>query len=202
MPSYQRKDYYWQKAKEQGLPSRASFKIEEILKRFPLVQSGDWVLDLGSSPGGWSLILTKSVKKQGRVLALDLQTMNIQAENLDFFQGDFHSEAAQNWLQEKLGQKKIKALFSDMSPKLSGVFFKDAYDSYQLCLGALRLAKLYLKKGGHLVSKIFPGEEFPLYLQELKKNFAKVKTFEPQATRKSSREVYVLAMNYLDKENN
>lgn len=199
MPIYQRQDHYYRAAKNQGLPSRASFKIKEILKRFKLIQQGDWTLDLGAAPGGWTVILSQAVGPKGQVLAVDLSPLSPKPSNVDFLQEDLFSPKCRTWLKAQLKDKKLSAVFSDMSPKLSGVFFRDAFLSYELSLGAFELAKDFLKKGGHLVTKIFPGEEFPPFLKKLKSHFGKVKTFEPQATRKSSREVYILAMNYLGK---
>ena len=46
-------DNWTQKAKDMGFRSRAVFKLEEILKKTRLKNIIN-VLDLGSSPGGWS----------------------------------------------------------------------------------------------------------------------------------------------------
>ncbi|MDC1300639.1 RlmE family RNA methyltransferase, partial [Gammaproteobacteria bacterium] len=43
------------KAKQQGLRSRAVFKLEEILQKTKALKKGTSnVLDIGSAPGGWS----------------------------------------------------------------------------------------------------------------------------------------------------
>lgn len=198
MPRYEHKDRYYHKAKAQGLPSRASFKIEEMLKKFPLVKAGDTVLDLGAAPGGWSVLLCKAVGPKGKVLAIDLEDLGkLKRPNLDFFHGDIYSEEAQNWLQDQLGtQQKVSGVFSDMAPKLSGITFKDAYDSYQLAQMAFDIAQKWLKPGGSFVCKIFPGAELEEFLKKLKKSFSKVKVFEPQAKRKTSIEIYLLAMGF------
>jgi len=128
MAQYERRDRYYRKAKEQGLPSRASFKIEEILKKTPLFKKGDIVLDLGAAPGGWTVILSKEVGPSGKVLALDLEKLSIQpSPNILFFQGKLESDAAQAWIREQSGERKIAFVGSDMSPKLTGISFKDNY---------------------------------------------------------------------------
>jgi 23S rRNA (uridine2552-2'-O)-methyltransferase len=83
-----------------------------------------------------------------------------------------------------------------MSPKLSGISFKDAYQSYELGQLALEVAKRWLSQGGHFVAKIFPGEEFQTFLKSMRDHFDKVKVFEPESSRKTSREVYVLGMGF------
>jgi 23S rRNA (uridine2552-2'-O)-methyltransferase len=197
MGKYQRKDHYYRKAKEQGLPSRASFKIEEILNKYKLVKPGATVLELGAAPGGWTVKLLEAVGPQGKVLAFDLETMDgVQGGQLRFFQGDAFGSEAEAWLKDNLAGRKADAIFSDISPKLSGIEFRDAYLSYEFCMHALELAQRILKRGGHLVTKIFPGSEFPDYLKSLRENFNKVQSFEPKSSRKTSREVYVVAMNF------
>jgi 23S rRNA (uridine2552-2'-O)-methyltransferase len=197
MGTYQHKDRYYRKAKAQGLPSRAAFKIEEILNKFKLVKPGDTVLDLGSAPGGWTVQLAKAVGPKGWVLGLDLQPMpKVRGPNIRFFQGDFSGEAAGLWLQEQLKGRKISGVFSDLSPKLSGIDFKDAYDSFELAQSALATARGYLKAGGNFVTKIFPGEEFKAFYQTLQTHFDRVKSFEPLSSRKTSKEVYLLGLGY------
>lgn len=199
---YQPKDHYYHKAKEKGLPSRASFKIEELLKKFPLVRKGDAVLDLGAAPGGWTVMLARAVGPQGKVLALDLQSLGkVQGANIYFFQGDIFSEAAQQWIEEQLTEQKISCVCSDMSHKLTGIDFKDAYLSYELAQASLKLARKHLKSGGHLVTKIFPGAEFQDYLKTLRQHFTKVKTFKPQSTRKTSKEVYLVGLDLRPESN-
>lgn len=197
MATYQRKDKYYHKAKEKGLPSRASFKMEEMLQKYPLVKPGDTVLDLGAAPGGWTVILSKAVGPRGRVLAIDLQTLaKGPPPNTCFLRADLQSPEAKQWLEENLGGKKISCVCSDMSPKLTGITFKDRYESYELCLMALNIARERLQLGGALVTKIFPGEEFQDFLKKMRTAFEKVKVFEPDASRKSSREVYVMGMKF------
>lgn len=196
MATYERKDRFYKKAKAQGLPSRASFKIEEMIQKLRLVRSGDTVLDLGAAPGGWSVILGKAVGPKGLVLAIDLAALTKSAPNVRFFHGDIYGEAAAAWLGEQLQGRRVEALCSDMSPKLTGIAFKDAYLSYELSMKALEVAKQWLKPGGNFVTKSFPGEEFAGYLKNLRNYFEKVKVFEPEATRKTSREVYVLGLGW------
>jgi len=197
MPPYDRKDYYYRKAKQRGLPSRATFKLEEILSKFPLVAPGDTVLDLGAAPGGWTVQLAKAVGPQGRVLALDFEKLKkVQGPQILFHQGDIFQKETQEWLREISGKNKINGIFSDMSPKLSGIPFRDAYLSYELGLKALELTREFLKEGGNFVVKIFPGEEFPDFLKNLRENFKIVKRFEPQSTRKTSKEIYLVGMGY------
>jgi len=72
MAKYEPHDRFYRKARERGLPSRAAFKIEELLARFRLVRPGARVVDLGCAPGGWLSMLAAAVGQQGRVAGVDL----------------------------------------------------------------------------------------------------------------------------------
>ncbi len=197
MGTYERKDHYYRKAKEKGLPSRASFKIEEILQKYRIVRTGDWVIDLGAAPGGWTVILSKAVGDKGKIFAIDLVPLNIPLKpNMNFLQADILGAETESWLEKNLGKHQVPCICSDMSPKLTGIPFKDAYDSYLLGMKALEVAKKWLRSGGSLVTKIFPGEEFHIFLKTLKSHFKNVKVFEPESSRKTSREVYVLGLEF------
>ena len=47
-------DNWANKAKQMGYRSRAAFKLEEILNKLSSKKHYQNVLDIGSSPGGWS----------------------------------------------------------------------------------------------------------------------------------------------------
>ena len=70
---YDPKDFYYRKAKKQGLRARSAFKIDEILRRHRLLAKGDAVLDLGAAPGGFLQILTEEVGEEGVAVGVDLE---------------------------------------------------------------------------------------------------------------------------------
>ena len=68
MPSKKR-DLYYNKAKQMGYRSRASFKLQFINEKFHLRKKGDTVVDLGAAPGGW-LQVAKEIS-EGTVIGVD-----------------------------------------------------------------------------------------------------------------------------------
>src|SRR5574341_366654 len=70
---YDPKDFYFRKAKKEGLRARSAFKIDEILRRHRLLSKGDAVLDLGAAPGGFLQILADAVGEEGVAVGVDLE---------------------------------------------------------------------------------------------------------------------------------
>src|SRR5919206_696133 len=70
---YDPKDFYYRKAKAQGLRARSAFKIDEIVRRHRLVSKGQAVLDLGAAPGGFLQVLADAVGERGSVGGVDLE---------------------------------------------------------------------------------------------------------------------------------
>jgi 23S rRNA (uridine2552-2'-O)-methyltransferase len=185
-------DPYVKLAQEQGLRSRAAFKLLEIQEKDRLIRPGMWVLDLGAAPGGWSQIAARLVGAQGRVLAMDLLPMDPIA-GVQVLQGDFREDAVVAALRTELAGTPVDLILSDMAPNLSGAAAVDQPRSLYLAELALDLARELLKPGGGLVVKMFQGEGFDRYLRELRGSFAQVSSRKPKASRPESRELYLVA---------
>ena len=70
----QKKDQFVKKSKSLGFRSRSAFKLIEINEKFNFIHKNTFLLDLGSSPGGWSQIAAKKIKN-GKILAIDIIPM-------------------------------------------------------------------------------------------------------------------------------
>jgi 23S rRNA U2552 (ribose-2'-O)-methylase RlmE/FtsJ len=93
MARYDPRDKFYRKARAAGLPSRAAFKIEELIARFKLVRPGARVADLGCAPGGWLAILTHAVGPNGRVVGVDLDQCAAPGPNVVTIAGDIRDAA-------------------------------------------------------------------------------------------------------------
>jgi 23S rRNA (uridine2552-2'-O)-methyltransferase len=87
-----RSDKYVKKARDKGFRSRSRFKLEEIQERSRLFKRGMTVLDLGSSPGGWSQYAAEMVGPHGYVIACDILPMQ-PISGVRFLQGDFREKS-------------------------------------------------------------------------------------------------------------
>lgn len=178
-------------AKAQGYRSRAAFKLEEISRRDHLIHPGALVIDLGSTPGGWS----QFARREGAdVVALDILDMDPIA-GVTFIQGDFTEESVLRELENVLGNRKPDLVISDMAPNISGVTVTDQARSIYLCELALDFAVNWLKPGGQFLVKVFQGQGYPEYLALMRDSFETVATRKPKASRDRSSEVYLLGKN-------
>jgi len=62
---------------------------------------------------------------------------------------------------------------------------------------ALLFAEEVLRPGGDLLVKAFQGEGIDPFVKQLGGRFRTVKRIKPRASRAESREIYLLARNYL-----
>lgn len=183
----------WAKlAKEKGYPARSVFKLKEIQDRYKLIKPNYKVLDLGASPGSWSRFCCEIVGPKGLVVGVDLEPVKIKSNLFQFIQGDVFDLTPEAF--RSLSMDSFDVILSDMAPKTTGIELTDHLRSVELVLKALDLSKSLLKKGGSMVVKIFDGVELKRVKEEFEKIFENVKIFRPSATRKGSKELFIIAL--------
>ena len=64
----QKKDQFVIKSKQKGFLSRSAYKLIEIEKKFNLINSSNFILEIGSSPGGWTQVILKKKKIKNLLL--------------------------------------------------------------------------------------------------------------------------------------
>jgi 23S rRNA (uridine2552-2'-O)-methyltransferase len=87
-------------------------------------------------------------------------------------------------------------ILSDIAPQTTGNRWTDAQQSLRLVQTTLQLAETLLLPRGNFFTKIFQGEDVPPLLEELRQAFTLVKVLKPQSSRRESREIFILAMDY------
>lgn len=181
-------DPYVKQAKAQGYRSRAAFKLEEIDQKDKLIRSGNWLVDLGAAPGGWSQFARR---KDAHVIAIDILPME-PIVGVQFIQGDFTEQSTLAALELVLKNRQLDLVICDMAPNISGVSSADQAKSLYLCELALDFAKGWLKPEGDFLVKAFQGEGFPEFLAAMRTDFKQVLSRKPKASRDRSNEVYLL----------
>jgi 23S rRNA (uridine2552-2'-O)-methyltransferase len=193
MARYDPHDKFYRKARAAGLPSRAAFKLEELLARFKLVRAGACVIDLGCAPGGWLAILARAVGSNGRVVGIDLEECRAIAPNVETIAGDIRDAAMRVEVAARLGGG-ADLITSDLSPKLSGIADRDQARSAELLTIALEFARDGgLKPQGAMVAKLFMGGEFVELKRAFERIFDKVEIAHTKASRPGSSELYLVA---------
>jgi len=185
-----KREHYYRSAKSEGYRARSAYKLLQINRRYRIIRKGDTVIDLGAAPGGWSQV---AVKLGARVIAVDIQQME-PINGVTFIRGDMTSEETLEKLEKEAG--KANAVISDMSPNLSGHYVMDQARSVWLSTNALNVARRLLVEHGNFLCKVFVGEDYPQFFEEVKKHFKMVKPHSPQASRKRSSEIYIVAKNF------
>lgn len=194
--AFVRKDHFHRKAKQEGYRSRATYKLQEVQKRFHIFRRGSKVLDLGAAPGGWLQVASEFIGREGHVVGIDrLPIEPLPGSNITILEGDLLDPVVQQKALDALGGP-AHVVLSDMAPNISGIHVTDCARSFDLAMIALTLAQQCLVSGGSFIAKIFPGDEFEDFLQACRQSFRKVRTTKPEATRKTSSEVYVIALQF------
>lgn len=193
---YKRKDPFYLQAKKEGYRSRAAYKLLQIAGKEHVARPGDCVIDAGAAPGGWSQVLLSLVGTKGKVAAVDILPMDpLPAENFRFFQEDLSLPSLPGAMLEFFG-RKADAVVSDAAPNTTGIAFTDQARSADLVRAVFSLARRTLKGGGTFLAKIFEGAEADAVFRELQQEFEKVRRIRPEATRKESFELYLLAKGF------
>ena len=185
-------DHYSRRAKKERFPARSVFKLQEIQAKHHLIKKGDKVLDLGCAPGSWLLYAANLTGNKGQVVGIDLKPVTEKVPpHVKTYSGDILT--LDDRFFESLG-KDFNVVVSDMSPATTGNKHVDSARSYNLCKAALFIAQTILIPGGSFVCKIFQGEDFREFTDSVRSVFKSHKIFKPQASRKASKEIYIIGL--------
>ncbi|MBK9323480.1 MAG: RlmE family RNA methyltransferase [Bdellovibrionaceae bacterium] len=200
--SYNPRDHYFRKAKEENYAARSVFKLEEIDKKSKLFKPGQIVLDLGASPGSWSQYASQKVGSSGKVLGVDLKPVTVSLKNSVFIQADLRDLKLEDIFKEHGFRPPFDLVLSDMAPNTTGIRFTDQARSMELCELALDVARRFLKPGGHFVCKLFHSDDFTKLREEIKSDFQKFEAVKPDSTRKISKEIFLVGLNKKNESQN
>tara|TARA_B100000214_G_scaffold219205_1_gene159377 strand:+ start:1567 stop:2145 length:579 start_codon:yes stop_codon:yes gene_type:complete len=184
-------DTWAKKAKSDGYRSRASYKLLEIDKKYDLIKKSNLILELGSSPGGWSQVISKKKNKNCKCIAIDILNME-KVKGVNFYNLDLYSEEFNKKI--KSYRNSLDLILSDMSVNLSGIKVVDEEGNKDLNLFCLELSKKMLKPNGKLLIKSFNNSNLKFLKNEFKRTFSDVCIEKPLASKTSSQEVYLLGL--------
>ena len=185
-------DHYSRRARKENYAARSVYKLAEIQKKHGIIERGDRVLDLGCSPGSWLQFAAQQTGEQGRVIGVDLKPVTIKLpHHVRVYTGDIYT------LSESLPDilaMDFDVVLSDMAPATTGSKFADGVRSFELSREALTVADQVLRTGGRFVCKIFQGEDFKTFSDQVKQQFDRMYIFKPKSSRKASREIFIIGL--------
>lgn len=182
------------RAKQAGYASRAVFKLEEIQRRFRVLNGAKRVLDLGCSPGSWSRLVMQKIGRKATLVGVDITGPEVAG--FEFVHRSVVDVSADELL-EVLGGK-ADVVLCDMAPLTTGNHLYDHVKQLELARRALELTVGVLAPGGSFVVKVFDGEDAFAFVQSAGEHFAKTKRVRPEAVRKPSREFYLVCLGFKD----
>ena len=189
--SQQNQESYFKKSKKRGFRSRSTFKLIEIDVKYKILHPSISILDLGSSPGGWSQYSANKLTDKETVIATDIVPME-KIDNVEFILGDFRKHETQKMILKANLMKKFDLIISDISPAKTGNNVTDQYHFYNIANEILEFSKKGLKSKGTIVMKVFMGLGFEEFNKELKRMFYKTTFFKPKSSRSESAETYLI----------
>ena len=183
-------DHYTRRAKKENYAARSVYKLAEIQKKHRLIKKRDRVLDLGCAPGSWLRFAAEQTGDKGKVVGVDLKPVTLRLpDHVQVVTGDINELFEDGHEALKSG---FSVVLSDMAPATTGNKHADSARSFVLCETALAVAQKVLRPGGHFVCKIFQGEDFQAFCDNVKSRFDKLLRLKPQSSRKGSKEIFVI----------
>lgn len=192
--SYEKPDFWSRKAFSEGYPARSVYKLKEINEKFGVLKKNSKVLDLGASPGSWTVFILRALEGTGHVTSIDLNPLakDVAAGNLTFIQGDLYDETVRGRAME-LGPYDL--VVCDAAPPTTGNRTVDTARSTGLVELAIYYVQTMLRVGGNFAVKIFQGGDQQQLLKTMRGCFESARGFKPEACRTESFETYLIGLN-------
>mgnify|MGYP000473870694 FL=1 len=185
----QKNDQFVKKAKQLGYINRAAFKLEEIEQKYKIIEYSREILELGSSPGGWTQVILNYNSKTN-ITCFDLLDMKMNNQRIAFYREDFLKFNFTNL------KNKFDLVLSDVAPNTTGHQSTDHLRISQLIYEVIDRLEIILKKQGSFIFKIWKGEEEKEIIKMLKKIFDKVEYFKPKSSRQESSEIFIISRGF------
>ena len=185
----QKNDQFVKKAKQLGYINRAAFKLEEIEQKYKIIKHSREILELGSSPGGWTQVILNYNSKTN-ITCFDLLDMKMNNQRIAFYREDFLKFNFTNL------KNKFDLVLSDVAPNTTGHQSTDHLRISQLIYEIIDRLEIILKKQGSFIFKIWKGEEEKEIIKMLKKIFDKVEYLKPKSSRQESSEIFIISRGF------
>ena len=126
---------------------------------------------------------------------MDAHLLGVDIEPCDGYPGTFLEMSVDDLTPELVAEHlggPADVVLSDMAPRTTGAKDVDHLRQIALAETALAVAERVLAPGGIFVCKVFDGRDAPAFVQAVRARFETVRRHKPKATRKSSREFFIV----------
>ena len=185
-----KQDVYVKKAKKEDYLTRAAFKLIEIEKKFKIITNSKLILELGSSPGGWSKVIC-NLNKKASIHAFDILEMKFKNPQVKFFKLNFFK------FNFKSFNIKYDLILSDMAPNTIGHQSTDHLRIASIIQDIISLLEDIALPKSNFIFKIWKGSEEKNILNQLKKQYETVSYYKPSSSRTESSEIFIVAENFI-----
>ncbi len=154
------------------------------------------MLDLGASPGSWSLFILDLFAGGGDVTGVDLKEPDqrlMSRRNFNFIPGDFTTQEVLGRIMEAAPYDSV---VSDAAPSTTGNRTLDTARSMDIARQVLAICEKALAPGGNCLLKIFQGGEEKEILDRMRILFDASRAFKPKASRSDSMETYYIGLGF------
>jgi 23S rRNA (uridine2552-2'-O)-methyltransferase len=190
---YKKADTFSKLAKTHGYRSRSAIKLLEIQKKDNFIKPHAKVLDLGSSPGGWSQVSNEIVGKNGLIFGVDKKIMQ-PLKSVHFVNKGLENLCESDFEVLNENILPFDVVLSDIAPNISGIRDRDNALMDAILIEIRQCIDNFLKVEGTALCKVFHGENFDKLMIYMKTNFQKVKIRKPDSSRANSKETYILGV--------
>ena len=139
------------------LKDRDTYGSKKLNKKYNFIKKKTNLLDLGSSPGGWTQVASQIIKS-GKIMSIDIKEMDT-VKHVRFLKGDIFDKNVKNEVKNYF-ESSLDVIVSDMAADTTGNKSLDSIRTNQLCYEIMNFSSQILKTNGILVSKLFMGEDF------------------------------------------
>lgn len=190
-----REDIYYNRAKKAGYRSRAAYKLIEIDRKFEILSRAHYILEIGSSPGGWTDVLMERTPEYLLCVDISAKKSDVMPYSIG---GDVTRESSWNDIKEFLDGKKMDLILSDAMSHTTGQHSLDHASSVNICTSILEYGMEVLRIGGNVMVKQFQGEYTNEFMNQFKGFFRRNYITKPGASRSESSEIYIIFAGLLD----